>query len=243
MRHAVGSAATRAVRDSINRNFRSGNYVLGGLMTLAHTALSSHMENVKHDQRIFENVARLQRGDPSIGHMTHNELREVQKNAHKYGGPHGQMVHDAAEGELMRRSTAVAREHAARKVMTEHIVHDARMAQRAEGNAAQHAHADAMHQQHLLHLRETQGHTTAAKLATARKLRDIQKQVESAKTKGVKERQGAVQKTLKQRKDLENLRIIRRTATGVVVATKTGGTRRISNEALAQRGKGRRRTI
>lgn len=206
-RHSVGVGISRFLTNSTSKNFRRGNYVMGALMTFASHALSSHMQNLKHDQRIFENVARVRRGDPSIGHMTHNELREVRDHAQRYGGADHENVRNNAHGELERRHSSKGHEKATAQIAQDQKIHENRQEQR-----------EAAHANRMRRLREVSGHTSQARIADAQKIANIRKGVEAAKTRGVKSRQGAILKTAK-----EKARLIKKTEKGAYYAKEGGG--------------------
>lgn len=105
-RHAAGGAFHEYLRKQAKAGARKGTIggaVKNALFSFAHQALQSHMDALKHDQRIFENVAKVRRGDPEVKHLNHQQLREVVDHAHKYGGPHHEAVTKGAQGELDRR--------------------------------------------------------------------------------------------------------------------------------------------
>lgn len=209
MRSAVGTGVSRAIASNTAKSFRKGNYVMGSLLTLAGHAFASHMQNLKNDQRIFENTAKVLRGDPQVHHMSHQDLREVRDNASKYGGPHADAVHSGAHGELSRRQITTAREQNARQALKDTLAHEHRQGLKELG-----------HQEHIRRLRETQGHTHDALIATQQRLRDIHKQVQSVHTSNVKTRQQEIRKTIKER---ANLHVMRKTAHGAVVMDSATG--------------------
>jgi hypothetical protein len=135
------------------------------------------MNNLKHDQRIFENVAKARRGSPELEHLTHNELREISDNAKRYGGPDAEHIHKTASGELDRRQARKNEEQAKgiehkRGLLNEgkeardarrHETQKARMADKHEQRRAQkeQSHQDKMRRQ--AELRNTAGHVDAKK--------------------------------------------------------------------------------
>jgi hypothetical protein len=179
-RFAVGSSVQTFLQNKAKRLGKSGTItgaVGNALFTFAHTAFQSHMNNLKHDQRIFENVAKARRGSPELEHLTHNELREISDNAKRYGGPDAEHIHKTASGELDRRQARKNEEQAKgiehkRGLLNEgkeardarrHETQKARMADKHEQRRAQkeQSHQDKMRRQ--AELRNTAGHVDAKK--------------------------------------------------------------------------------
>jgi len=185
-RHSVGTGISKWLGSATSRNFRRGNFIMGTLMTFAGHALASHMSNLKNDQRIFTNVAKVRRGDPEVAHMSHNELREVAHHAERYGGHDHAAIHAGATGELTRRHESKGQERAHSRITQDKAIHEHRQGQR-----------EAAHVDRIRRLREVAGHTSTARVAEAQKLANIKKAVETVKTKGVQDRQKAIRATMK----------------------------------------------
>ncbi len=107
-RFAMGSALNTYL-DRKSKQMGKKGTIMGmagnALFTFAHTAFQSHMNNLKHDQRIFENVAKARRGSPELEHLTHLELREISENAKKYGGKDAHHIEETANKTLADRQT------------------------------------------------------------------------------------------------------------------------------------------
>lgn len=243
-RHAVGTGISKWLQHSTNRNFRKGNYVMGALMTFAGHALSSHMDNLKRDQRVFENVAKVRRGDPDVRQMTHNELREVRDHAQRYGGHDHESILKAALGELDRRQTNKGTEKAQAKIVHDSAVHAHKQTLKTQGHEDAEARKEAAHANKLRRLREISGHTREGKIADAQHMLKIRQGLEKTKTAGVKARQGAIQKTV-----AAKARLVKKTDKGAYFAKEGGGTYYQSNEKIQAIGKkprggaGRKRSI
>lgn len=256
VRHAAGSALHRFIGDSSKKHFRKGNYLKGALYSFAHMALQTQMDALRNDQRIFTNIAKVRRGDPEVAHLTHNQLREVTDHAARYGGQDAAHIAEAAHGELTRRqvrkntewdtgeahrdelrrkrrttfSAAEAQVHAARRLETNKLLHEQSL-----GHEEELAKKKA---EHIAMLRTESGHTAQARIAAKQQHLELRKKAEEVKTKGVKDRQGAVQKTL-----AAKAKIIKMTATGAVVRSAKGTTYTVGKERAQamQRGGSRMR--
>lgn len=199
-RHAVGTGINEFLTRGAKKSFRKGSYVTGALMTFAHMAFASHMAALKNDQRIFENVAKVRRGDPEVQHMSHQHLREVAAQAQKYGGHDSEHIHKAAQGEIDRRMTQKNTEHAKGMEHRDNLV-----------NANKEALRERSHIERMRRLKEAAGHTAATRLDMERKVNKIQQQREQIKTKGVQSRQTSIRATVRAR---EKLIITERTKSG-----------------------------
>lgn len=249
-RHAVGSSINNMLKMRMQRAAKKGGFFSQTLYNFAHMAFQGTMRSLKDDQRTFTNVAKVRRGDPDVGHLTHNELREVLTHAKKYGGKDNEAVHAAAAVELDRRQTQKATEHASYDAKRRSVLEQARaphvqeraaekdarrkatQAERAQRQEEYHKEQlrrnDELHKQKLKHqteLRQVAGHGAAAKAAT-----DV-----AVKRAGAK-------KTTKSKpaKEKGPLNILKRTKSGgAVVRTAKGGTDNLSAAELTQRQKGR----
>lgn len=185
-RAAVGTGIDEFLRRGAAKSFRKGGFLKGTLMTFAHMAFQSHMSALKNDQRIFENVAKVRRGDPEVQHMSHQHLREVAAQAQKYGGADSDHIHKAAQGEIDRRMTQKNTEHAKGMEHRDNLV-----------NANKQALKQQNHVERMRRLKEATGHTAAARISLETKVNQIKRQREEIKTKGTQKRQGAIQETIK----------------------------------------------
>lgn len=235
-RFAVGHSVQTFLQNKAKKMGKSGTItgaVGNALFTFAHTAFQSHMNNLKHDQRIFENVAKARRGSPELEHLSHNELREIHDNAKRYGGPDAEHITKTASGELDRRQVRKNEEQAKgiehkRGLLNEgkeardakrHETQKARMADKHEQRRAQkeQSHQDKMRRQ--AELRNTAGHV-GAKATTAN--------VAAAHAT-----QGADVGKSRKPKD-----IVKKTKAGAEVKNETGtGTHYETNAQLAKAGK------
>lgn len=185
-RAAAGTAVDHFLRRSSAAAYRKGGYIKGALFSFAQMAFQSHMNVLKHDQRIFENVAKVRRGDPEIQHMTHQQLREVAAQARKYGGADTEHVLKTAQGEIDRRMKQKNTEHAVGLEHRDNLV-----------NANKQALKQQNHVERMRRLKEATGHTAAARISLETKVNQIKRQREEIKTKGTQKRQGAIQETIK----------------------------------------------
>lgn len=250
-RFAMGSAFNQGLKDRMNNANKRGGFISRTLWTFAHTAFQSTMRNLKEDQRTFEHVARVRRGDPNIKDLTHNELRAVLAHADKFGGKDKEHVRAQAESELSRRWDVKATEHAGYDAKRRSVLENARaphvqekaaekdarrkatQAERAQHQEQYHKEQlrrnEDLHKQKLKHqteLRQVAGHGAAAKAAT-----DVAVKQAGAKKTAAKE---------KPAKDKGPLNIVKRTKSGgAVVRTAKGGTDNLSAAELTQRQKGR----
>lgn len=250
-RFALGSAFNEGLKDRMKNANKRGGLISRTLWTFAHTAFQSTMRNLKEDQRTFEHVARVRRGDPNIKDLTHNELRAVLGHADKYGGRDKEHVRAMAEAELSRRWEVKATEHAGYDAKRRSILEQARaphvqekaaekdvrrkatQAERAQQQEQYHKEQlrrnDELHKQKLKHqteLRQVAGHGAAAKAATDVAVKQAGAKKTTAKDKPAKEK--------------GPLSILKRTKSGgAVVRTAKGGTDTLSAAELTKRQKGR----
>lgn len=241
VRHSIGHGLGKFVSHTASKHFRKGNHVMGALMTFAGHALGAHLQNLKHDQRIFENVAKVRRGDPDVRQMTHNELREVRDHAHNFGGADKTHIHAAASGELERRHTNKGHEKAQAKIAHDNTVHSNRMAQKFDTHARTQDMKEAAHANKMRRIRDTMGHTSQARVASAEKLAQIRKGVEVAKTKGVQARQTSIRATHRSK-----LHLLKKTKSGGYYQGENGKKFYQSDEKMkkaATAPKGRKRAV
>lgn len=244
-RFALGSAFNEGLKDRMKNANKRGGLISRTLWTFAHTAFQSTMRDLKEDQRTFEHVARVRRGDPNIKDLTHNELRAVLAHADKYGGKDKEHVRAMADAELKRRWDVKATEHAGYDAARRNKLDAARagsvQAKAAEkevqgkSRRAEAAHRqeqyhqdqlrrnEELHKQKLKHqteLRQVAGHGAAAKAAT-----DV-----AVKQAGA--RKVANEKPAKSK---EALQVVGKTRKGnAIVKTKSGNTRVATQEEVAK---------
>lgn len=199
-RHAVGTGINEFLARGSKKAFRKGNYVTGALMTFANMAFQSHMAALKNDQRIFENVAKVRRGDPEVQHMSHQHLREVAAQAQKYGGTDSDHIHKAAQGEIDRRMTQKNTEHAKGMEHRDNLV-----------NANKEALRERSHVERMRRLKEAAGHSAATRMDMESRVNKILKEREQIKTKGTQNRQTSIRATIKAK---ERFNITKRTKSG-----------------------------
>ena len=228
-----------AISKFLERGMRSGRSGLlkTALFAFAHTAFQGTMSRLKNDQRIFENIAKVKRGDPEIAQMSHTHLREVWDHAQKYGGPHADHIRETTRGELHRRQVQKVDEH----VRGLKIKHDKLMDHTAQTRAQDYAARDKLkeeaHKKKIQRLREvhsvaqaSQAQRAAAKIAAQERLNQAKQEGEKSKTKETQARQKTIRQTLKERGKLQ---ILKMNASGsAVVKTKAGGTRTASKEEV-----------
>lgn len=234
-RAAARMAGGTAINKFLERGVKSrrSGMLKTALFSFAHTAFQGTMNRLKNDQRIFENIAKVKRGDPEVKQMSHTKLREVWDHAHKYGGPHADHIRQATTGELDRRQAQKIAEH----VKGLKLKHEAVAAHKAEVRAQDYAAREKLkneaHQQRLQRLRETHSVAQAsqyerakAKIAAQDALNRKKAEGEASKTKGTRERQKSIRQTIKEKGKLQ---IIKMNASGsATVKTKAGGTRTAS---------------
>lgn len=181
-RFAAGSALSTFLQRRAQQAGKRGT--IGGMMsnalfTFAHTAFQSHMNNLKHDQRIFENVAKARRGSPELEHLSHQELREISDNAKRYGGQHSEHIMKTANDELSRRQVRKNEEQAQGTRHKQGLLegdrkargaqrHEDFMRKREELNEQKRKHKETQHQDKMrrqAELRQTASHV-GAKQAT-----------------------------------------------------------------------------
>jgi len=199
-RAAVGTGIDEFLRRGAAKSFSKGGFLKGTLMTFAHMAFQSHMSALKNDQRIFENVAKVRRGDPEVHHMSHQHLREVAAQAQKYGGADSDHIHKAAQGEIDRRMTQKNTEHAKGMEHRDNLV-----------NANKEALREKSHVERMRRLKEAAGHTAATRVDMESRVNKILKEREQIKTKGVQGRQTSIRATIKAK---ERFNITKRTKSG-----------------------------
>lgn len=180
-RFAAGSALSTFLQHKASKLGKAGTITgMAGnaLFTFAHAAFQSHMSNLKHDQRIFENVAKARRGSPELEHLTHLELREISDNAKRYGGKDSEHIQKTADGELDRRQTKKNTEQA--KGIKQK--RDMLSADRDAHDAARHGKRMERRQEvHLARMREKE-EMHKAKLARQAELRDVAGHVNAKQT-------------------------------------------------------------
>lgn len=250
-----------AINKFLERGMRSGRSGLlkTALFAFAHTAFQGTMSRLKNDQRIFENIAKVKRGDPEIAHMSHTHLREVWHHANKYGGSHADHIRQATKGELDRRQAQKNREHVEGHVARHTAIQEALSKNRAELKAIEEARKEKdrqdriaakakihevadkrreeAHKKKIQRLREvhsvvqaSQAQRAAAKIAAQERLNQAKQEGEKSKTKETQARQKTIRQTLKERGKLQ---ILKMNASGsAVVKTKAGGTRTASKEEV-----------
>jgi len=256
-RHAVGSAVHREVDRLAKKMGRRGG-ILGiagnALFSFARTALGDQLKTLKKDQQIFENVARVRRGDPEIVHMTHNELREVADHSRKYGGKDWMAIQSQSNKELERRQIRKNQEWD----KGEQARDDLRLARKqrnapaekavrktiAEGNLEAHREHEKLSNEqklkHQLELRKVHGHAQAAKVKVEQQIAKAKKDLDASKTKNLKTRQEEIRKTHESK-----IRVIKQNASGggVVQNIETGKTRNASKEEIRNAKNGGNRKV
>lgn len=228
-------AGGTAINKFLERGAKSGRsgFLKTALFSFAHIAFQGTMNRLRNDQRVFENIAKVKRGDPEVKQMSHTQLREVWDHAHKYGGPHADHIRQATTGELDRRQTQKNAEH----VKGLKSKHEAVAAHKAEVRAHDYAARESLrkeaHQQRLQRLRETHSVAQAsqyerakAKIAAQEALNRTKAEGEASKTKGTRDRQKSIRQTVREK---EKLQILKMNPSGsATVKTKAGGTRTAS---------------
>lgn len=232
-RYAMGSAFNTFLQrraQQAGKRGTVGGMVSNALFTFAHTAFQTHMNNLKHDQRIFENVAKARRGSPELEHLSHQELREISDNAKRYGGHDADHIMTTATKELDRRQMRKGQEQAQGQIYKNRAVegdktsrsearHKDFMRRKDELNKQKLAHKQEQHQAKMdrqAELRKTTSHVNAKQATEA-----VAKQHATGAQGGGK---SASDPTIK-----------RRTKKGAIVATKSGGEEYVSNQELNKR--------
>lgn len=149
-RFAMGSSLQGYLQTKAKKLGKGGTVtgaVGSALFTFASTAFQSHMNNLKHDQRIFENVAKARRGSPELEHLTHLELREIADNAKRYGGPDAEHISKTASGELDRRQTKKNVEQAKGIEQKRGMLHASAQAREASKHETAKGRKQEMHEQ------------------------------------------------------------------------------------------------
>lgn len=241
-RFAVGHSVQTYLQNKAKKLGKSGTLtgaVGNALFTFAHTAFQSHMNNLKHDQRIFENVAKARRGSPELEHLSHNELREISDNAKRYGGPDAEHISKTAAGELDRRQVRKNEEQAKgiehkRGLLNEGKEardakrHETAKARKAELHEQRRAHKEQAHQDKMrrqAELRSTTGHVGA---------KQTTENVAAGKARAAALAAGA---DVKKGKDKGPVQVIGKSKTGKSTKVKNakGEVEYLGDEALKQR--------
>lgn len=155
VRTVAGSTVAGFIKDRANQSRRQGNYVLQAALMLAHKYVSGYQERTAIEQRLFENTARVRRGDTKD--MSHADLRAVAEHAARYAGTG---LHDkdslksAAEKELQDRENVRTREKEAKESGRSARMHQQNLTQRSETHEQRLAHQARVHQQKLQNIRE-----------------------------------------------------------------------------------------
>ena len=235
-----------AINKFLERGMRNGRSGLlkTALFAFAHTAFQGTMSRLKNDQRIFENIAKVRRGDPEVAQMSHTHLREVWDHAHKYGGPHADHIRETTRGELDRRQTQKNDEHVKGLKQRAEKLRDHRSEMRSREAAERDKLKQEAHQKKIQRLREvhsvaqaSQAQRASARLAAQEAINRSKAEGESAKTKGVQDRQKSIRQTIKEKGKLQ---ILKMHASGsATVKTKAGGTRVASKEEVQASRKGK----
>lgn len=232
-RYAMGSALNTFLQrraQQAGKRGTVGGMVSNALFTFAHTAFQTHMNNLKHDQRIFENVAKARRGSPELEHLSHQELREISDNAKRYGGHDADHIMTTATKELDRRQMRKGQEQAQGQIYKNRAVegdktsraearHKDFMRRRDELNKQKLAHKQEQHQAKMdrqAELRKTTSHVNAKQATEA-----VAKQHATGAQGG-----GEGQ---------ENVRIVRKTKHGNIVETASGKETYMTDKEVQQR--------
>jgi len=244
-RSAAGMTLNNFLKQKAQKAAKKGGILSQTFWNFAHTAFQGTMRSLKDDQRIFTNIAKVRRGDPDVGQLTHTELREVMTHAQKYGGKDNEAIHASAHNELDRRQTQKAQEHAKYDARRREELElrrapavQAKAAEkemRGKTRAAENLHKqeqyhqdqlrrnEELHKQKLKHqteLRQVAGHGAAAKAAT------------DAAVKQAGARKVAKDKPAKSK---EALQVVGKTRKGnAIVKTKSGNTRVATQEEVAK---------
>jgi hypothetical protein len=155
-RSAVGATANNFLKQRMQKAAKKGGLLSQTFWNFAHTAFQGTMRSLKDDQRIFTNIAKVRRGDPDVGHLTHTELREVLVHARKYGGKDNEAIHAAATDQLKSRQRQKAEEHAGYDAHRREVLEQTRAPHVQERAAEKEARRKAMqaeraHQQEQYH--------------------------------------------------------------------------------------------
>ena len=228
-----------AINKFLERGMRSGRSGLlkTALFVFAHTAFQGTMSRLKNDQRIFENIAKVKRGDPEITQMSHQHLREVWDHAQKYGGPHADHIRETTRGELDRRQTQKNDEHVKGLKQRQDKLKEHRSEIRARDAADREKYRQEAHQKKIQRLREihsvaqaSQAQRADARLKAQEAISRAKAESEASKTKGTQARQKSIRQTVKEKAKLQ---ILKMHASGsATVKTKAGGTRVASKEEV-----------
>ena len=231
-RFAMGSALNTYLQRKAQQAGKRGT--IGGMMsnalfTFAHTAFQTHMNNLKHDQRIFENVAKARRGSPELEHLSHQELREISDNAQRYGGKDSDHILKTATSELDRRQKRKGQEQAQGQIYKNQAVEGDKTSRAEARHRDNMRRRDELNKQKLAHKQEQH----RAKLDRQAELRKTTSHVNArAATEAVAQQHAAGAKA---GKSVSDPTIKRRTKKGAVVATKSGGEEYVSNQELNKR--------
>lgn len=152
LEHGLAKSANTSLRNFIQRQSgRKGSFMLRSLGMMAQHFLQSHVAKLGHDQKIFEQINHLRRGDTN--RLTHQQLRDMADHADTHGGPHAASIKQAAALELERREearTIVKRTIRQREIKEDEDIRTKRQASRhqqtmqhkAEAHAADRAHRE-----------------------------------------------------------------------------------------------------
>lgn len=235
-RYAVGSSVQTYLQNKAKKMGKSGTItgaVGNALFTFAHTAFQSHMNNLKHDQRIFENVAKARRGSPELEHLSHNELREIHDNAKRYGGPDAEHISKTASGELDRRQVRKNEEQAKGIEHKRGLLNEGKEARDAKRHETAKARKTELHEQRRAH--KEQAHQD--KMRRQAELRTTTSHVGAKTTTENVAKSKAPAAGADVTKPGKKPDIVRKTKKGAVVRGEGGKTRYESNEQLAKAGK------
>ena len=235
-RFAVGHSVQTYLQNKAKKMGKSGTItgaVGNALFTFAHTAFQSHMNNLKHDQRIFENVAKARRGSPELEHLSHNELREIHDNAKRYGGPDAEHISKTASGELDRRQVRKNEEQAKGIEHKRGLLNEAKEARDAKRHETAKARKTELHEQRRAH--KEQAHQD--KMRRQAELRTTTSHVGAKTTTENVAKSKAPAAGADVTKPGKKPDIVRKTKKGAVVKGEGGKTHYESNEQLAKAGK------
>jgi hypothetical protein len=126
--------ARKAQEAQYNRGLQGA--VMSAAFSFAREHLRNHMAALGEQQRLFENCAKIHRGD--VSDLSSKELLEVQEKAHKFGGRHAESI--AASAELMLAQRVTERTRHGEEART----------------SARLARGEAVHTQHMAHMGEIQ---------------------------------------------------------------------------------------
>lgn len=226
--HALSTFLRRRAQQAGKRG-TVGGMLSNAMFTFAHTAFQSHMNNLKHDQRIFENVAKARRGSPELEHLNHQELREISDNAKRYGGKHSEMIKETANLELERRQVRKNEEQAQGTRHKQGLLEGDRAAR------AQKRHEDSMRRRDELHAQKRQ-HKEAQhqdKMRRQAELRQTASHVGAKQATDAVAKQHAAAGSAAQPKEHKDYTIKKKTKKGAYVQSAGGKQEWKDNEELA----------